>query len=132
MNLILVKKIVIGSLFSINLIIAYCIGVINFLIGLYLIPVLLLLNFLILWFFKDISNTFLIKKLTIWAMLAINLLFAFIIGASIPIMESTSKYNMGYIMIPLLVVLNYIIFERLFYYVKHANEAKGDINSGRR
>jgi hypothetical protein len=65
-------------------------------------------------------------------MLAINLLFAFVMGSSIPVMESASKYNMGYIMIPLLVILNYIIFDRLFYYVKHAGEKGGDNNNKER
>jgi hypothetical protein len=126
MNINLIKKIIIGTLFSINLIIAYWIGLINYLLGIFMIPLLFLLNFLILWFFKDVSNKFLNKKLIIWAMLAINLLFAFVMGSSIPVMESTSKYNMGYVMIPLLVILNYIIFDRLFYYVKHAGEKGGD------
>ena len=132
MKLILIKKITIGTFFSINLVIAYCIGLINYLLGFFMIPLLIFLNFLILWFFKDISNTFLRKKLIIWTMLAINLLFAFAIGASIPVMESASKYNMGYIMIPLLVALNYIIFDRLFYYVKHANNVKEVFESGKR
>jgi len=132
MNLILKKKITIGTLFSINLVTAYLVGLINFLLGFVMVPLLILLNFLILWLFKDISNTFLNKKLIIWTMLAINLLFAFIIGASIPFMESASKYNAGYIMIPLLVVLNYIIFDRLFYYVKHVNESKEDLDNEKR
>jgi len=132
MNLVLIKKIVIGTLFSINLVIAYCIGLINYLLGFLMVPLLIFLNFLILWFFKDISNTFLRSKLIIWTMLAINLIFAFTMGASIPVMDSTSKYNMGYIMIPLLVVLNYIIFDRLFYYVKHENDNENDLNGEKR
>ena len=132
MNLVLIKKIVIGTLFSINLVIAYCIGLINYLLGFLMVPLLIFLNFLILWFFKDISNTFLRSKLIIWTMLAINLIFAFTMGASIPVMDSTSKYNMGYIMIPLLVVLNYIIFDRLFYYVNHVNESKEDLDNEKR
>jgi len=132
MDIILIKKIVIGTLFSINLVLAYYIGLINYLIGVFIVPLLLLLNFLILWFFKDISNRFINKKLIIWAMLAINLLFAFVMGSSIPVMESASKYNMGYVMIPLLVLLNYIIFDRLFYYVKHAGEKGGDTHNKER
>ena len=128
MNRILIKKIIVGTLFSINLVIAYYIGIINYFLGIFIIPILLLLNFLILWFFKDISNRFLNKKLIIWTMLAINLLFAFAMGASIPAMESASKYNMGYVMIPLLILLNYIIFDRLFYYARHAGEKGGDTN----
>lgn len=122
----------IGTLFSINLIITYCIGVINYLLGLFIVPILISLNFLILWFFKDISNEFLKEKLIIWLMLTINLMFAFAMGSSIPVMESASKHNMGYVMIPLLVILNYIIFDRLFYYVKHANNKKNDDNGEKR
>lgn len=132
MNLLLIKKIGMGTLFSINLVSGYFFGLNNYLTGFFMIPLLLILNFLYLWFFKDISNAFLRKKLIIWTMLAINLLFAFVLGASIPVMESGSKYNMGYVMIPLLVILNYIIFDRLFYYVKHANDRKEEFDSGKR
>ena len=55
-------------------------------------------------------------------MLTINLLFAFIIGLSIPLLESESFYNLGFVMIPLLIILNYIILDRFHYYTKHINE----------
>jgi exosortase/archaeosortase family protein len=44
-----------------------------------------------------------------------NLLFSVIIGLSISFMESTSKYNFGLVMIPLLVVLSYIITDKYKY-----------------
>jgi len=58
------------------------------------------------------------KKLLIWLLLSINLLFAFIIGYTIPLLTSESSYNLGFIMIPLLIILNYIILDRFHYYIK--------------
>jgi hypothetical protein len=55
-------------------------------------------------------------------MLTINLLFAFIIGLSIPYMESESRFNLAFIMIPLLIILNYIILDRFHYHLKHKRE----------
>lgn len=46
-----------------------------------------------------------------WAMLSINAAFAFIIGFSIPLMESENKGNFGLVMMPLLILLNYIILD---------------------
>jgi hypothetical protein len=66
------------------------------------------------------------RKLIIWLLLTINLLFAFIIGISIPYMESESRFNLGFIMIPLLIILNYIILDRFHYYLKHTEEEKGN------
>jgi hypothetical protein len=57
-------------------------------------------------------------------MLTLNLLFAFIIGLSIPLLASTSKFNLGFVMIPLLIILNYIIIDRFHYYLKHSNKDK--------
>ena len=62
------------------------------------------------------------KKLLIWILLTINLLFAFIIGLTIPLLESGSFMNLGFVMIPLLIILNYIILDRFHYHMKHTNE----------
>ena len=67
-------------------------------------------------------DQFLVKKLIIWVLLTINLLFAFVIGFTIPILESESKYNLGFVMIPLLIILNYIIIDRFHYYLTHKEE----------
>ena len=64
----------------------------------------------------------LVKKIFIWGLLTINLLFAFIIGFTIPILESESRYNLGFVMIPLLIILNYIIVDRYHYYLTHKEE----------
>jgi hypothetical protein len=62
------------------------------------------------------------KKISIWLMLTINLLFAFILGFTLPILVSESKDMMGYVMIPLLIILNYIILDRFHYYQKHSED----------
>ncbi|MFX1572534.1 MAG: archaeosortase H N-terminal-like domain-containing protein [Promethearchaeota archaeon] len=67
-------------------------------------------------------ESLLVKKLTIWLLLTCNMLFAFIIGFTIPILESESKYNLGFVMIPLLIILNYIIIDRFHYYLTHKEE----------
>ena len=51
-------------------------------------------------------------------MLSLNLLFAYIIGLSIPQLETRNSYIFGLVMIPLLVILNYIILDRFHFYVK--------------
>ncbi len=70
-----------------------------------------------------------LKKLYIWILLTINLLFAFVIGLSIPMLESASFLNLGFIMIPLLIILNYIILDRFHYYLKHIDEGEGNCNA---
>ncbi len=69
------------------------------------------------------------KKIIVWLMLTINLLFAFIIGLTIPLLESENYYNLGFIMIPLLIILNYIIVDRFHYYLKHTNNNGEDLNA---
>ncbi|MFX1313456.1 MAG: archaeosortase H N-terminal-like domain-containing protein [Promethearchaeota archaeon] len=64
----------------------------------------------------------LVKKLIIWVLLTINLLFAFIIGFTIPLLESDNNYNFGFVMIPLLIILNYIIIDRFHYYLTNTEE----------
>ncbi|MFX0036678.1 MAG: archaeosortase H N-terminal-like domain-containing protein [Candidatus Hermodarchaeota archaeon] len=70
-----------------------------------------------------------LKKLYIWLMLTLNLLFAFVIGFTIPLLQSDSYYNLGYVMIPLLVILNYIILDRFHYYLRHSNELERNENA---
>ena len=59
------------------------------------------------------------KKIKVLLLYFFNLLFSAVIGLSISLMESTSKYNFGLVMIPLLVVLSYIITDK---YVKSAKD----------
>jgi hypothetical protein len=69
------------------------------------------------------------KKILIWLLLSINLLFAFIIGLTIPFLESESRFNFGLIMIPLLTILNYVFLDKFHYILRfttieeeHSNE----------
>ena len=68
------------------------------------------------------------KKILIWLLISINLLFAFIIGYSIPLLTSDSSNNLGFVMIPLLLILNYVIIDRFHYHIKQTreNEVKSD------
>jgi exosortase/archaeosortase family protein len=52
------------------------------------------------------------KKISMQIMCALNLAFAFSIGFTIPFMESNSRYNFGFVMIPLLVILNFILINK--------------------
>ncbi|MFX1374355.1 MAG: archaeosortase H N-terminal-like domain-containing protein [Promethearchaeota archaeon] len=67
-------------------------------------------------------NPLLLKKLFIWILLTLNLLFAFIIGFTMPLLQSESFYYLGIVMIPLLIILNYVILDRFHYYLKHIDD----------
>jgi hypothetical protein len=69
-----------------------------------------------------------LKKIFIWILLTINLLFSFFIGLTIPLLEAESFMNLGFIMIPLLIILNYVIIDRFHYYLRHINEKGDDID----
>ncbi|MFO8020045.1 MAG: archaeosortase H [Promethearchaeia archaeon] len=62
------------------------------------------------------------QNLLIVTYLALNLGFAFLIGYSIPLMESHGKYNFALLMLPLLVLLNVIILRRHQYYCQQAKK----------
>ncbi|MHA1986639.1 MAG: archaeosortase H N-terminal-like domain-containing protein [Promethearchaeota archaeon] len=64
------------------------------------------------------------KKIIIWLLLTINLLFAFVIGYTIPLLTSESSNILGLLMIPLLIVLNYIILDRFHYHTKKTEDVK--------
>ncbi|MCP6719444.1 MAG: hypothetical protein KJI71_04430 [Patescibacteria group bacterium] len=69
------------------------------------------------------------KKVLIWLLLSINLLFAFIIGYSIPLLTSESSYNLGFVMIPLLLILNYVIIDRFHYHFKHLKDREEKLDA---
>lgn len=52
----------------------------------------------------------------IWIYLSLNFAFSFVIGYTIPFLESNSRYNFGFFMIPLLLLLNYIILRRYYFF----------------
>jgi len=69
-----------------------------------------------------------LKKLYFWILLTINLLFAFIIGFTIPILETRNSYIFGFVMIPLLIILNYIIVDRFQFIIGQLNDKEEKIN----
>ncbi|MBA7514825.1 hypothetical protein ES705_06860 [subsurface metagenome] len=69
-----------------------------------------------------------LKKLYFWILLTINLLFAFIIGFTIPILETKNSYIFGIVMIPLLIILNYIIIDRFQFIIDQLNDKEEKIN----
>ncbi|MFX1480108.1 MAG: archaeosortase H N-terminal-like domain-containing protein [Promethearchaeota archaeon] len=65
------------------------------------------------------------KKLFIWILISINLLFSFIIGFTIPVLKTSNGYFFGIVMIPLLIILNYIIIDRFHYYINQSTLQEG-------
>ncbi len=138
MELLIKKKLIIWLVNSINLILAFLIGllissniVINFLyFGYIIILILLIISYFTLEILRREYNRLIPRKrIYIWIFFAINLLFSLSIGLTIPILKSESRYNFGIVMIPLLVILNYIIADRLNFYLKHINDG-GKIDEG--
>ena len=138
MELLIKKKLIIWLVNSINLILAFLIGllissniVINFLyFGYIIILILLIISYFSLEILGREHNRLIPRKrIYIWIFFAINLLFSLSIGLTIPILKSESRYNFGIVMIPLLVILNYIIADRLNFYLKHINDG-GKIDEG--
>jgi len=116
------NKYVIWLVFSIILILGFFFGLlipiikpeVNSVILLFLTLALFLLQSLFV--LKFISGGFENrKKIEVVLLYFFNLLFSVVIGLSISLMESTSKYNFGIVMIPLLVVLSYIITDKYKY-----------------
>jgi len=138
MELLIKKKLIIWLVNSINLILAFLIGllissniVINFLyFGYIIILILLIISYFTLEILRREHIKLILKKrIYIWIFFAINLLFSLSIGLTIPILKSESRYNFGIVMIPLLVILNIIIADRLNFYLKHINDG-GKIDDG--
>lgn len=69
-----------------------------------------------------------IKKLYFWILLTINLLFAFIIGFTIPVLETKNSYIFGLVMIPMLIILNYVIVDRFQFIINKLNDKEEKIN----
>jgi hypothetical protein len=138
MELLLKKKLIIWLVNSINLILAFLIGLFissNLIENLIyfefmVIPILLIISYFTFEILRTEQIRLILKKrIYIWIYFAINLLFSLSIGLTIPILKSESRYNFGIVMIPLLVILNYIIADRLNFYLKHINDG-GKIDEG--
>ena len=116
------NKYVIWLVFSIILILGFFFGLLIPLIKpevnsvMFLVLTLALFLFQSLFVLKFISGGFENrKKIGVLLLHFFNLLFSVVIGFSISLMESTSKYNFGIVMIPLLLVLSYIITDKYKY-----------------
>jgi len=72
---------------------------------------LIVLQILIGFKILEIKNSFR-NKFGITIMLILNLSFSYIIGFTIPLLESISRYNFGIVMIPLLLILHYILLDK--------------------
>ncbi|MFW9874368.1 MAG: archaeosortase H N-terminal-like domain-containing protein [Candidatus Thorarchaeota archaeon] len=70
-----------------------------------------------------------LKKLYFWFLLTSNLLFAFIIGFTIPILETKNSFIFGFVMIPLLIILNYIIIDRYQFIINQLSDEKVKTNA---
>ena len=138
MELLIKKKLIIWLVNSINLILAFLIGLLiasNIVINFLYFGYIIILIFLIISYFtleilrREHIRLIPKKRFYIWIFFTINLLFSLSIGLTIPILKSESRYNFGLVMIPLLVILNYIIADRMNFYLKHIN-AGGKIDDG--
>ncbi len=122
----LLKKILFAVLYSLNLIIGFFIGyfqaesqseisLISFSI---VLPVLLLIIIILTILFMKGNRIKTKYVIYILIYFILNLFFGLVIGFSIPLMTGFNPENMGYVMIPLLCVLNYNIVDRLDIYIK--------------
>jgi len=128
MKTIFYNKYVIWFVFSIILILGFIFGLLIPLIKPEVNSVMLLVLTFALFLFQSIFILKFIsggfenrKKIGVLLLHFFNLIFSVVIGLSISLMEATSKYNFGLVMIPLLVVLSYVITDK---YYKNAKDVK--------
>jgi len=114
-----IKKTLIWAILSSSLIAIFFTGVFTSLSGFgvdSIIPIILsilLISLQIIIGFRFLEENRASKnKVKILIMLISNLAFSYIIGLSIPLMESRSKYNFGLVIIPLLFILHIIILDK--------------------
>ncbi len=121
-----VRKLIVWLILTVILLLAFFLGILaasSFTEPIIFIIVLIVADYFIIGGLKlEGAKPDAFKKILIWLTLATNLIFMFLIGITIPFLESTSRNDFGVVMIPLLVVLNYIIVDRFHYYIKHSNE----------
>jgi len=116
------NKYVIWLIFSIILILGFFFGLLTPLIKPEVSSVIVLILTLALFLFQSIFILKFIsggfenrKKIGVVLLHFFNLLFSVVIGLSISLMESTSKYNFGLVMMPLLLILSLVITDRYKY-----------------
>jgi len=121
----LAKQIVFWFLVCVNLCIAYFVAyyyadsksIIAFTLMVFSIITILSLNYIYIHFYSISNDIFIKEKGFIWLYYALTHLFAFLIGLSIPQMESIYRDNYALMMLPLLAILNYVILRRLNFYI---------------
>lgn len=64
------------------------------------------------------------KKIGIIVMITLNSLFSFVIGFTIPQLQTESRYNFGFVMLPLLIILELIIIDKYFKDVEYIRNPK--------
>ena len=133
MKTLITNKYLMWLLLSFLLIISFFLGLLLFTMSLevtIIIFVLLIISFciqvlLILNFVSDrIENRLKVGMLITHSL---NLIFAIVIGFSIPVMESDFKYNFGLVMIPLLVILSLVITDKYYNDMKGPNHGLEEI-----
>jgi exosortase/archaeosortase family protein len=111
MSLILKNQYLIDFSLSIQLVIAFFIGL--YFPNLFLIAIVLIIHLLFIHYsFPQKNNRK--EEVKDLLYLGLNLMFAYIIGLSISVMESNSKYNFGLIILPLLVLFIFIVVDKNF------------------
>lgn len=119
------KQILFWALVSGNLLMAYFDGLFysdfqsisNWILLLISIPTMLAINYVFIQLYSTESKISIKERIFIWLYYAVTLLFAFLIGLSISQMQSLYRNNYALMMLPLLIVLNYIILRRLNFYM---------------
>lgn len=66
--------------------------------------------------------------IVIWVLFSMNLLFAFNIGLAISLMESEKWIYLGSVIIPLLLILNYVYLDRIYNYLRHTLKEGAKLN----
>ncbi len=118
------------SVFTVNLLLTFLMGyiltalpLIGFIIsGILIIISSFIVNLAIVFYFRKSSNISKKRRWFILILTYLNALFALAMGLSIPLMESPSKNNLGFVMIPLLILLNIVIVDRFFFYLKNGDK----------
>jgi len=120
------EKLIAWMISSVLLVTVFFIGLVipdldfGFFLGFITIPIIIAAIYFLLDYYtkKRKIDGFRKKKIIIWIYFTLNFLFSFVMGINIPYMESEWRYNMGWVMIPLLILLNYVIVDRFYFLVK--------------
>ncbi|MFX1237224.1 MAG: archaeosortase H [Promethearchaeota archaeon] len=132
----LFQAIVLWTVFTVNLVVTFFLGIViasfplaEVSIGCLLtVVILIFVDCRIVLYYNNTSKAKKEKRVFICIFLILNLGFALVIGLSIPFMETLKRENLGFVMIPLLVLLNIVIVDRFHFYLKYPDGFKIDDN----